>query len=396
MSVTFARGFRAGGVAAGMKPSGRPDLALLVADEPASAAGLLTANAFAAAPVRLSRTRLARGRAQAVVVNSGQANAGTGLRGDHDAGRVTQAVAGSLGVDEALVLACSTGVIGEPLHMEELLAAVPALVGSLDEDGGQAFAEAIMTVDTRTKQATAERGRYRVGGAAKGVVMIAPDLRLATMLGFLTTDAPIPGAQAGALLDELVEPVFGSLTIDGCSSTNDCVLLLASGAAGGDLVLPETDAWRDIGEAVGEVARSLVAQLADDAPGARHAMLVEVSGAATDRDARVVARAIAGSPLVKAAMFGRDPRAGRILQAIGATGVEFLPQAVHVRIAQIPVIASGEVLMAPGTGLDEVRAALEERDVVITVSLGNGPGAGRAVGADLSYEYVRINAEYTT
>ncbi|HEX9716717.1 MAG TPA: bifunctional ornithine acetyltransferase/N-acetylglutamate synthase, partial [Actinomycetota bacterium] len=204
MSVTFPRGFRAGGVTAGMKPSGRPDLALLLADEARSAAGLFTTNAFAAAPVKLSRQRVSHGVARAVLVNSGQANAGTGLEGDLDAERSTGAAAELLGLDAGAVLACSTGVIGEPLHLDQLLAALPDLVGSLSEEGGEAFAEAILTTDTKPKQARAERGPYRVGGCAKGVGMIAPDLHLATMLAFVTTDAPVPPSDLRTLASHVL------------------------------------------------------------------------------------------------------------------------------------------------------------------------------------------------
>jgi glutamate N-acetyltransferase/amino-acid N-acetyltransferase len=397
VSVTFPRGFRASGVTAGMKPSGRPDLGLVVADGEASAAGLFTTNAFAAAPVELSRRRLAGGRARAVVVNSGQANAGTGPRGDRDAETTTAAVAGSLDLDRSSVLACSTGVIGEPLHVDEFVAALPALVDGLSAEGGDAFAEAITTTDTVRKQAAAARGPYRVGGCAKGVGMIAPDLRLATMLAFFTTDAPVTPDPLRRLATEVLEPAFESLTIDGCTSTNDTVLLLAGGAAGGPPVEPGTPAWDDLAGALEEVASSLLRQLADDAEGATHVLLVEVTGATTERDARVVARAIAESLLVKTAMFGGDPNPGRILQAVGASGVAFSPSDVQAFIADVPVIANGQI--APSFvegGVDLARKALTERGVWIAVSLGPGAGVSRALGVDLSYDYVKINAEYTT
>jgi glutamate N-acetyltransferase/amino-acid N-acetyltransferase len=398
MSVTFPRGFRAAGVSAFMKPSGRADLGLLVADEARSAAGLFTTNAFAAAPVRLSRQRVGHGHAQAVVVNSGQANAGTGVRGDRDAETVTAAAAEALGLDERAVLACSTGVIGEPLHMEAILGAIPSLLAGLSADGGEAFAEAILTTDTVSKQASAERGPYRVGGCAKGVGMVAPDLQLATMLAFLTTDAPVPPSDLGRLLTQVVEPRFEALTVDGCSSTNDTVLLFASGAAGGDLVLPGAQAWEDVTAALDEVVTSLVIQLANDAEGATHAILVEVTGAESEADARVVARAVADSPLVKTAVFGGDPNPGRILQAIGSSGVPYLPQAVEASIGDVLVIAAGEIVPAyfEDSGAEPARGALREHDVVIAIRLGGGAGESRVLGVDLSHEYVRINAEYTT
>jgi glutamate N-acetyltransferase / amino-acid N-acetyltransferase len=398
MSVTFPRGFRAAGVTAGMKPSGRPDLGLIVGDEPRSAAGLFTTNMFAAAPVKLSRRRLGRNLAQAVVVNSGQANAGTGLQGDRDAEASSAAVADALGVDPSVVLTCSTGVIGEPLHLDEYLAALPGLVGGLSEEGGDAFAEAITTTDTVIKQATAERGPHRVGGCAKGVGMIAPDLKLATMLVFLTTDAPIPPADIGRLATEVLEPRFESLTVDGCTSTNDTVLLLSSAAAGGELVLPDTPAWEQLAAAMDEVAASLLLQLAADAEGATHVILVEVNGAEQEGDARVIAKAIADSLLVKTAVFGGDPNPGRILQAIGSSGVQFLPQLVEVSIGNVQVILGGEIVASyfDDGGAEAARAVLREHDVVLSVSVGGGPGESRALGVDLSHEYVKINAEYTT
>jgi glutamate N-acetyltransferase/amino-acid N-acetyltransferase len=398
VSVTFPRGFRAAGVTAGMKPSGRPDLGLLAGDEPRSAAGLFTTNLFAAAPVKLSRRRLGRNLAQAVVVNSGQANAGTGLQGDRDAEASSAAVADALGVDPSVVLTCSTGVIGEPLHLDEYLAALPGLVGGLSEEGSDAFAEAITTTDTVTKQARAERGPYRVGGCAKGVGMIAPDLHLATMLAFVTTDAPIPPSDIGRLASEVLEPRFESLTVDGCTSTNDTVLLLSSAAAGGELVLPGTPGWEQVAEAMDEVAASLLLQLAADAEGATHVILVEVTGAEREGDARVIAKAIADSLLVKTAVFGGDPNPGRILQAIGSSGVQFLPQLVEVSIGNVQVILGGEILPSyfDDGGAEAARAVLREHDVVLSVSVGGGPGESRALGVDLSHEYVKINAEYTT
>ncbi len=397
MSVTFPRGFRAAGVTAGLKPSGRPDLALLVADGSCSAAGLFTTNAFAAAPVRLSRARLGSGSVRAVLVNSGQANAATGDQGDLDAVEATGVAASLLGVDPSSVLACSTGVIGEPLHLPELRAALPTLVGSLSPDGGDAFAKAIMTTDTRSKQARSEAGAYRVGGAAKGVGMIAPDLQLATMLAFVTTDAPVPAPQLGRLAAELLEPAFEALTVDGCTSTNDTVLLLASGAAGSDPVLPGTIRWRSLVAAIEEVGASLVDQLARDAEGGNHVILVEVSGAAGSRDARAVAKAVADSPLVKTAVFGGDPNPGRILQAIGSSGASFSAGDVDAWIGDVQVVSGGQVPVAyRRSGEAIARAALEGSDVSVRIRLGRGPGSSRALGVDLSYEYVRINAEYTT
>lgn len=395
MSVTFPRGFRAAGIRAGLKASGRPDLGLLVAEAPCSAAGLFTTNVFAAAPVRLSRVLLEGGTAQAVIVNSGQANAGTGVAGDRDAERATAAAADALGIDAASVLACSTGVIGEPVHMDELLAAIPALVRSLSPEGGPAFAEAILTTDTVTKEAATEAGTFRVGGCAKGVGMIAPDL--ATMLVFVTTDAPVPAKCLRELAVAVLEPKFESLTVDACTSTNDTVLLFASGAAGGDPVTPGSPEWGVLADAFDEVGESLLGQLAADAEGVNHVLVIDVSGAASPEDARRVAKAIAQSPLVKTAAFGGDPNPGRILQAIGSSGAAFRPDAVGARIGEVPVLVGGVIPAAYlEAGIDAACREMRNAEIAIKVSLGDGPGASRALGCDLSYDYVRINGEYTT
>jgi glutamate N-acetyltransferase/amino-acid N-acetyltransferase len=395
VSVTFPQGFRANGVTAGLKPSGNPDLALLVADGPASAAGLFTTNVFAAWPVRLCRERLADGSARAVIVNSGQANAGTGPEGESDALAATDAAAGLLGLDPAEVLGCSTGVIGERIHLDELRAALPGLVEGLAADGGDAFARAIMTTDTVDKQASAERGGFRVGGAAKGVGMISPNL--ATMLVFLTTDAPVPPAALHELALSTLEEPFESLTVDASTSTNDTVLLLASGAAGGDPVTPGSRAWADVSGAVAEVAEALLSQLAHDAEGVTHVLLIEVEGAASTADARVVAKAVADSPLVKTAAFGGDPNPGRILQAVGSSGAPFAPEDVTAWIGDVRVIEGGHIARSYFDGDGEAaRTAMKEPEIRVRVSLGDGPGRSRAVGCDLSYEYVRINGEYTT
>jgi glutamate N-acetyltransferase/amino-acid N-acetyltransferase len=227
--------------------------------------------------------------------------------------------------------------------------------------------------------------------------MIAPSLRLATMLAFVTTDAVVAPDDLDRLASEVLRPAFEGLTIDGCASTNDTVLLFASGAAGGEAVAPGTPAWGGLAGALGAVAASLVEQLADDGEGAEHVLVVEVTGAVSADDARRAARAIADSLLVKTAAFGRDPNPGRLLQAIGASGAAFRPGRVDVRLGGVPVVASGAI--HPGFadgGIDAARAALQARYVEIGVRLGDGPGTSRCLGVDLSHDYVRLNAEYTT
>jgi glutamate N-acetyltransferase / amino-acid N-acetyltransferase len=396
VSVTYPRGFRAAGIAAGLKPSGKPDLGLLLGEPGTKAAGLFTTNLVAAAPVVLSRERLSGGAARAVVVNSGQANAATGARGAADAELTTAEAARALAIAPGEVLSCSTGVIGEPLHVERFLDAVPALASALSVEGGDGFAKAILTTDTVDKQATGDAGDVRVGGCAKGVGMIAPNL--ATMLSFLTTDAQIETADLRRLAFDVLRPRFNSFSVDGCASTNDTVLLFASGASG-VRVRPGSGEWSSVCEALDATAESLVAQLISDGEGATHVLVIEVVGATTEADARAAAMAIADSPLVKAAAFGGDPNPGRFLQAVGSSGAAFDPGNVEVWIGDAQVAVRGSIpieFFEPGSLVDRAKAAMKEPEIQIRVSLGDGPGRSKALGCDLSYEYVRINGEYTT
>jgi glutamate N-acetyltransferase / amino-acid N-acetyltransferase len=401
VSVTYPRGFRAAGVTAGFKPSGQPDLALLVGDPGTTAVGLFTTNRVAAAPVHLSRARLSSGAARAVLVNSGQANAATGARGDADAAAATDSAAAALALVPEEMLQCSTGVIGEPLHMERLLDALPKLVAALDADGGDDFARAIMTTDTVEKVAAADAGDFRVGGCAKGVGMIAPNV--ATMLAFVTTDAPVFSHDLQRLADEQLKPRFNALTVDDCTSTNDTVLLFASGAAAGadgaPNVIAGSSAWTDLSNGLAAVGESLVRQLIADGEGANHVLLIEVTGAGSDEDARVVAKAVAGSPLVKTAAFGGDPNPGRILQAIGSSGVGVDPDRIDLAIGDVRLASHGiippDYFEDPRTA-DVAREQMSGPEIHIAISLGDGPGRSRAFGCDLSYDYVRINGEYTT
>jgi glutamate N-acetyltransferase / amino-acid N-acetyltransferase len=397
MSVTFAGGFRASSVTAGLKPSGRPDLALLVGDPGTTVAGLFTTNSVAAAPVVLSRSRLAAGSPRAVLVNSGQANAATGPRGEHDALVSTAAAAAALGIAPEEVLQCSTGVIGEPLHMEQLIEALPKLVAGLGTDGGDGFAEAILTTDTVEKTAATKSGPFRIGGCAKGVGMIAPSL--ATMLAFITTDAPVGPEDLTSLAADVLAPAFNSLIVDGCTSTNDTVLLFSSGAAGGDPVFLGSPAWHQLSDGLSIVATSLARSLIADGEGAGHVLIVDVDGAGNDDQARTIAKAVAGSMLVKTAAFGGDPNPGRILQAAGAAGVALDASAIDVEIGGVRVAQGGVI---PSAYFDDERFAAHAREAMgrdeigITVRVGAGPGRSRALGCDLSYDYVRINGEYTT
>lgn len=397
--VTYARGFRAAGVAAGLKPSGAPDLAMLVGMPGTVAAGVFTTNRVVAAPVELSRARLASGRGAAVVVNSGQANAATGPRGEDDARAIAAAAADAAGVDLADMLACSTGVIGEPVHMPELLAALPLVADGLAADGGEAFAHAIMTTDTVAKQAQAEAGAFRVGGAAKGVGMISPNL--ATMLAFVTTDAAVDHAGLASIARDRLAPHFNAMSVDACQSTNDTVLLFASGASGasGEAAAAGTPAWDALSDGVDEVGAALASQLIHDAEGVTTVTIVEVEGAGDDTDARAIAKAVADSPLVETAVFGSDPNPGRILQAVGSSGVEVSPSLIDVWVGDTPVARGGVIppsYFEPGGLRGSAERAMREPEVVLRVAVGDGPGRSRVLGCDLSYDYVRINGEYTT
>lgn len=395
MSVTYPRGFRAAGVTAGLKASGRRDLGLLVADAPAAVAGAFTTNAFPAAPVEVTRSRLRAGRARALVVNSGQANAGTGEPGLRDAEATAAAAGSALGLVPDQVLVGSTGVIGARVPVPLIAGALPGAVTALSTDGGQAFAEAICTTDTRPKQAAAEAGGYRVGGCAKGAGMIGPRLAphgLATLLAYLTTDAPASPAAVRAIVAERVAPTWNALVVDGCQSTNDTVLLLAGGAAGGPGIDPGSAAAAALADAVESVCRDLARQVAADAEGASTTLVVQVDGASTDEDARELGVAVAGSPLVKTAVFGGDPNPGRILQAAGDGGVALESARFRASMGGIPVIEGG-VVLEDG---DAAAPALAEREVLIELHVGEGKGAATVFGCDLSPEYVRINAEYRT
>ena len=395
--VTYPKGFTASAVAAGLKPSGRLDVALLLGDPGTTVAGLFTTNEVAAAPVALSRAHIAAGGGRGVLVNSGQANAATGARGDRDAAAAVAAMGTALGLYPVELLQCSTGVIGEPLHMDRLLGALPPLVAGLRADRGAYFAEAIMTTDTVSKQATADAGPYRVGGAAKGVGMIAPSL--ATMLAFVTTDATIGRADLNAMARTHLAPHLESISVDGCTSTNDSVLLFASGSAEGPPVTQSSEAWSGLAEAIEDVGASLASQLIHDGEGVTHVMLVDLSGAADDRAARALAATVADSPLVKTALFGGDPNPGRILQALGTAGAGLRADAIDVWVGETQLVHGGTIPPAYFEA-DTLRAAavaaMASPEVSIHIAVGDGPGTSRVLGCDLSYDYVRINGEYTT
>jgi glutamate N-acetyltransferase/amino-acid N-acetyltransferase len=406
LGVTAAAGFGAAGVACGLKPSGGPDLALVVGDPGTLAAGVFTTNQVVAAPVVWSRERLAGSAdARVVVLNSGNANACTGPAGEAAVRATVERAAGELGCRAEQVLVCSTGVIGVPLDVGRVVDGVGKAAAGLDRSGsgGLAAAEAILTTDTVVKQAgTRVVGGATVGGMAKGAAMLAPELAAphATMLAVVTTDAV---AEPEALRDALAAGVgtsFNRITVDGAQSTNDTVLLLASGASGA-----RTDPG-DLAEAVRAVCHDLAGQMLADAEGGTKVVSVQVGGAGGTGAALAVARRVADSPLVKTAVYGGDPNWGRVLQAAGTAGVGFDPGAVRLEVAGGPGMAGIEAPAGPParvllvdrgrpTGAD-AGAAMACREIELRLHLGGtGPWA-EVRTSDLTPEYVRLNSEYTT
>ena len=388
MTVTSARGFRAAGVTAGLKASGRPDVALVVNDGPlAVAAGVFTANRFAAAPVLWSRQVVADGEVRAVILNSGGANACTGPEGFTDTHRTAEHVAQVLDaagvqVGAGEVAVCSTGLIGERLPMEKLLSGVDAAVAELSTEGGVDASLAIMTTDTVPKTAAVNTGGYTVGGMAKGAGMLAPGL--ATMLVIVTTDAVIDAELADSALRVATSLTFDRIDSDGCMSTNDTVLLLASGASG---ISPDPASFSD---AVTHVCADLARQLIADAEGASKEIAITVHAAANETDALEAARAISRSNLLKCAIHGEDPNWGRVLSALGTTSAAFESDRVDVSINGVMVCRGG------GVGEDRTLVDMFDRDVHIDVHLHAGDAQATIWTNDLTADYVHENSAYST
>jgi len=392
--VTTPRGFQAAGVHAGVySDPDRKDLALVYSESPASAAAVYTSNRVQAAPIAVDRQHLKDGLARAVILNSGNANACTGAQGLADARRMCELAGQPLGIDADEVLVCSTGLIGATLPMGAIEGAVPAVVQALSPEGGGDAAEAIMTTDTFAKSCAveleADRVTFRVGAMAKGAAMIAPNM--ATMLCVVTTDAAMAPAPLKEILADAVSRTFNCITVDGDMSTNDTVLLLANGLAGtkpGSVQLRER-----LSNGVEWVCRHLAKAIARDGEGATKLISIRVKGARTDLEARTVGLSVANSNLVKTAVFGRDPNWGRILCAVGYSGVELDPDRVEVKLC-------GSAIYSGGAGLDvdaeELARAMEADEIPIEIDLSTGSSTAEIFTCDLTDEYVRLNAEYTT
>ena len=393
--VTAPAGFRAAGVACGIKANGRPDLSLLVSDTLASAAAVFTTNVAQAAPIIVSREHLERSsaRAAAIVTNSGCANACTGADGIRDAREMTRLTAESAGCPEPAVLVASTGVIGVKLPMAKVASGIAAATAALSHDGGGDAARAIMTTDPFAKEAAAETtvrgGTFRVGGMAKGSGMIEP--MMATMLGFITTDARVEPALLQRALKAAVEDSFNAISVDGECSTNDCVFALANGASG--VVLGEGD-FDLLVSALTQVCQPLAIDIVRGGEGATKLITVRVVGARTDEDARITARAIANSLLVKTAVHGGDPNWGRLVAVAGRATRTLILDRAKVRIGPIELFSNG----APyDERAPQAAEYLRGKDITLEVDLGaGGSGTARMWSCDLTADYVRINAEYRT
>ncbi len=392
-------GFRFAAARAGIKESGALDLALAASDRPASAAAVFTQNRFPAAPVRASRAALAEsgGLAQGIVVNSGNANACTGARGTADADRMVRRFATALEISPDLVQVASTGVIGAPLPIDAIDAAIAPAAARLREDGFSEFAEAILTTDRGAKIASrsVELGGERATllGCTKGAGMIAPNM--ATTLTFVVTDAAITPAELDGATRRAVDATYNTITIDGDTSTNDTFLVLAGGAAEND---PDDPAnTRAFARALEELSDELARALMADGEGVNHVVDIRVRGADSEDDARRIASAIARSPLVKTAIAGRDPNWGRILCAAGNAGVALRPEAVELYIGDVPIVREG-VADRDGGGDpgDRASAVMTAPSYAITLDLGAGEASATALACDLSHEYVSINADYRT
>jgi glutamate N-acetyltransferase/amino-acid N-acetyltransferase len=404
-SITAPKGFKAAGITAGLKPSGAPDLALIYSETEAIAAGVFTTSQVRAACVDYCRQRLqAKASARAILVNAGQANAGTGKQGWDDAVECAQLVAQGLGLSPESILLASTGVIGQRIKMDILRQGISPLIQSLSPTGGDAASKAIITTDLVPKAIALETeidGRpVRIGGIAKGSGMIHPNM--ATMLAFVTCDAAISTSLWQQMLSRAADKTFNQITVDGDTSTNDSLFALANGESRTAAITEMGPNAEKLEAMLTEVCQYLAKAIARDGEGATCLVEIQVTGAPDDEGARAVARTIAGSSLVKSAIFGRDPNWGRIAGAAGRAGVKFDQNDLQISLGQYNLMEQGQPLefdrVAASNYLKAAAAGayLQDDTVLIQVSIGNGSGVGTAWGCDLSYDYVRINADYTT
>lgn len=393
--VTFARGFKAAGVKAGIKKSGNLDLAMIYTEKEASVAGVFTQNAVAAAPVIVSREVVKTGSAHAIVANAGCANACTGEVGLANAHKMAALAAEELGCKADDVLVGSTGIIGVNLPMDKLAAGIKAAAAELSEDGSKNAGNAIITTDTYSKSCSTEveiGGKaVRFGAIAKGSGMIQPNM--ATMLCYITTDANISSQLMQKALSEIVEVSFNMISVDGDMSTNDTVLVLANGASGAAEITDGSPEYDKFYATLKEICQELSKRIAADGEGATKFLTINVSGTKTFEDAKTVAMSIAKSPLVKTAFFGEDPNWGRVICAVGYAGIPMVPEKTVIKFGGVPVYANG---LGAEFNEDDIHKVMAEHDIVIDVEMGMGDAKATVWSCDFSYEYVKINGEYHT
>ncbi|HEY9795021.1 MAG TPA: bifunctional ornithine acetyltransferase/N-acetylglutamate synthase [Leptolyngbyaceae cyanobacterium] len=403
--VTAPRGYRAAGIAAGLKPSGLPDLALILSDVEAIAAGVFTTSHVRAAPVDYCRERLqAKASARAILCNAGQANAATGEQGWRDALESANALGQALNIPADSIMIASTGVIGQRIRMDALVAGIPQLVAAASESGSDSAAQAIVTTDLVTKtialETTIDDRPVRVGGICKGSGMIHPNM--ATLLAFVTCDAAVSTSLWQQMLSRAADKSFNQITVDGDTSTNDTLIALANGQSRTAAITEMGPEAEKLEAMLTAVCQHMAKAIARDGEGATCLIEVQVSGAPDDKAARQIAKTIVGSSLVKSAVFGRDPNWGRIAAAAGRAGVPFEQENLRIELGDFLLMENGQPLAfdraAASAYLKQAAAGayLKEDTVLISVSVGNDSGSGKAWGCDLSYDYVKINAEYTT
>ncbi len=403
--VTAPKGYRAAGITAGLKPSGLPDLALILSDVEAIAAGVFTTSQVRAACVDYCRASLqAKASARAILCNAGQANAATGDQGWADASESAQLLGKQLNIPPESILLASTGVIGQRIRMDALREAIPQLVAAASETGSNAAAQAIVTTDLVTKSIALETTLgdrpVRIGGICKGSGMIHPNM--ATMLAFVTCDAAPSPSLWQQMVSRAADRSFNQITVDGDTSTNDTLIALANGQSRTPAITEIGPEAEKLEAMLTAVCQHLAKEIARDGEGATCLIEVQVSGASDEKAARQVAKTIAGSSLVKSAVFGRDPNWGRIAAAAGRAGVPFEQEDLKIQLGDFLMMENGQPLpfdrAAASAYLKQAAsgAYLKEDTVLISVSIGNGSGYGKAWGCDLSYDYVKINAEYTT
>jgi len=403
--VTAPRGYRAAGIAAGLKPSGLPDLALILSDVEAIAAGVFTTSHVRAAPVDYCRERLqAKASARAILCNAGQANAATGEQGWRDALESAKALGQALNIPADSILLASTGVIGQRIRMDALVAGIPQLVAAASETGSDSATQAIVTTDLVTKtialETTIDDRPVRVGGICKGSGMIHPNM--ATLLAFVTCDAAVSTSLWQQMLSRAADKSFNQITVDGDTSTNDTLIALANGQSRTAAITEMGSEAEKLEAMLTAVCQHMAKSIARDGEGATCLIEVQVTGAPDDNAARQIAKTIVGSSLVKSAVFGRDPNWGRIAAAAGRAGVPFEQENLRIELGDFLLMENGQPLAfdraAASAYLKQAAAGayLKEDTVLISVSVGNDSGSGKAWGCDLSYDYVKINAEYTT